>query len=242
MEIEKYDCDMVHVLQNGDFTILEKLSSFCSEFRKDIIQKFANATSSENEYAQTKKSYMVKISELKSQLDTLKSKMDDVMLKQKIVDKKITNTINQEETLEKDIAEIKTNRDALSLELVDLKQEVQERREKKCNEWNALKKATNIYKSILNFGIDIEHKEDYDEVKVSFFRNYEYAKDKYYVNLINEDKLWKVKEIHPTIKKEHLIDLKGTVDFDHDQSWVSNITAFLCLLRIVFLKYYMDGN
>ncbi|XP_043505823.1 uncharacterized protein LOC122526467 isoform X2 [Polistes fuscatus] len=241
MEIEEYECDMAHVLQNRDFTILDKLSSCSCEFRKNIVSKIANAMADENEYAQTKRSDVVKVSQLKNQVETLKSEMDDVMLKQKIVDKKITNTIKQEEISEKDVAEIKAHRDNLSLELVDLKQEIQERKEKKCNEWNAIKRAINIYKSNLNFGIDIELNEDFDEVKISFFRNYESAKDKYYVNLINEDRLWKIKEIHPTIKEEHLIDLKGTVDFNR-QSRISNITAFLCLLRIVFLKYYMDGN
>ncbi|XP_014602169.1 PREDICTED: uncharacterized protein LOC106785882 [Polistes canadensis] len=240
MEFEEYD-DMAHVLENHDFTILDNLSSFFCEFRKNVVLKNANVTADENEYAQTKRSNVVKISELQNQMETLKSEMDDVMLKQKIVDKKITNIIKQEEISEKDVAEIKAHKDDLSLELVDLKQEIQERKEKKCNEWNAIKRAINIYKSNLNFGIDIELKENYDEVKISFFRNHECAKDKYYVNLINEDKLWKVKEIHPTIKEEHLIDLKGTVDFNKE-SRVSNITAFLCLLRIVFLKYYMDGN
>ncbi|KAI4504595.1 hypothetical protein M0802_000145 [Mischocyttarus mexicanus] len=240
MEIEEYECDIAQVLQNSDFTILEKLSSFCRAFQKDIIFKIENATASEDGYEKIKKSNMVKISELQNQMETLKSEKDDVMLQQKIMDKKITNATKQIEISEKDVAEIKTYRDNLSLELVDLKQEIKERKNKKLNEWDAIKRANSIYKSNLNFGINVEHKEDYDEVKVSFFINYEYAKDKYYVNLINEDKLWKVKEIHPTIKKEHLIDLKGTVDFNR-QSQVSNVTAFLCLLRIVFLKYYMDG-
>ncbi|KAL2717851.1 hypothetical protein V1478_011727 [Vespula squamosa] len=241
MGIEKYECDIAHVLQNGDFSILEKLSSFCCEFEKHVISKVENATAGKNEYSQTKQTNMVKISELQKQVETLKYEIDDIMLKQKIVDKKISNMIKQKEILQKDIAEVKAYRDSLSLELVDLKQEVQDRKEKKRKDWDAIKRATNIYKHNLNFGINIEEKEDYDDVKISFFKNNEDTKDKYYVHLINKDKLWKVKEIQPTLKNEHLIDLKGTVDFTR-QSQVSNITAFLCLLRIVFLKYYMDGS
>lgn len=48
MGIEKYECDIAHVLQNGDFTILEKLSSFCCEFEKRIILKIENATAGKN--------------------------------------------------------------------------------------------------------------------------------------------------------------------------------------------------
>lgn len=152
--------------------------------------------------------------------------------------------------------------------------EVQNRKENKRKNWDAIKRATNIYKNNLNFGINMEDKEDNNDVKVLFFKNNEHTNGKYYVHMIKEDESWKgkrvfvfihryqnqvymqliiertrlilsfcilVKEIQPTLKKEHLIDLKGTVDFT-GRSQVSNVPAFLCLLRIVFLKYYMDGS
>lgn len=81
--------------------------------------------------------------------------------------------------------------------------EIQDRKEKKRKDWDAIKRATNVYKYNLNFGINIEEKEDYDDVKVSFFKNNEHTKDKYYVHLINKDKLWKGMSLSFNIKTKY---------------------------------------
>ncbi|KAK2583504.1 hypothetical protein KPH14_009464 [Odynerus spinipes] len=241
MSIEEYQCDIADVLQNKDFSILQKLSSSCNKFEMYVASKVESATTRASEYTKRMAASTEKISELQQEVEILKSEIDNVKLQQKIVDKKIANIIKQEEKLNNEIPDAKARRDCLSLELVDLKQEIQDRREKKLKNWNAIKRATAIYKSNLNFVINVEENGDFDAVKVLFFRNYESIKDKYYVQLINKDKLWKVKEIHPKLREEHWIDLKGTVDFTN-QSQISNVTAFLCLLRVVFLKYYMDSS
>lgn len=241
MSIGEYQCDIIDILQNGDFSVLQKLSSFCYNFEMYVASKIKSATTCESEYAQWKTTNIDKMSKLEEQAKALQFEIDDVKLQQEIVDKKITNVIKQEEKLKNKITEIKAYRNALALELVDLKQEVQERKEKKRKNWDAIKRATSVYKSNLNFVIHVDKKENFDIVKVSFFRNNESIRDKYYVELVKEDKLWKVMEIRPMLRKEHWIDLKGTVDFTK-QSEISNVVAFLCLLRMIFLKHYMESS
>lgn len=82
--------------------------------------------------------------------------------------------------------------------------EVQNRKENKRKNWDAIKRATNIYKNNLNFGINMEDKEDNNDVKVLFFKNNEHTNGKYYVHMIKEDESWKGKWcicLYPSISK-----------------------------------------
>lgn len=81
--------------------------------------------------------------------------------------------------------------------------EVQNRKEKKRKDWDAIKRATNIYKNNLDFGINMEDKEDNNDVKVLFFKNNEHTNGKYYVHMIKEDESWIGKYIclYPLISK-----------------------------------------
>lgn len=240
MSTEEYQCDMAYVLQNTDFTVLEKLSSFCYELEKRAAMKVESVTTSESEHTRMKGAKTNKILELEQQVKMLQLELDKLKLEQKIVSKKITNVGKQEEKLKNDIKDAETHRDSLSLELVDLKEAVQDRREKKQKTWSAIKRATAVYKSKLNFSINMEEREDYNHVEVSFFKNNPNLNGKYYVQLINEGTLWKVDKIHPVLREEHWTDLKGTID-STTQSRIANITAFLALLRITFLRYYMHN-
>lgn len=239
MSTEEYQCDMTYVLQNTDFTVLEKLSSFYYELEKRAAMKVESVTT-ESEHTKMKVAKTNKILELEQQVKMLQLELDKLKLEQKIVSKKITNVVKQEEKLKNDIKDAETHRDSLSLELVDLKEEVQDRREKKQKTWSAIKRATAVYKSKLNFSINMEERGDYNHVEVSFFKNNTNLNGKYYVQLINEGTLWKVEKIHPVLREEHWIDLKSTID-STTQSRIANITAFLALLRITFLRYYMHN-
>lgn len=47
-----------------------------------------------------------------------------------------------------------------------------------------------------------------------------------------------VEQIQPILKIEHLNDFKGIIDFSK-QSEISDVIAFLCKLRHIFVKHYL---
>lgn len=63
-----------------------------------------------------------KILELEQEVESLKSDIDATKLQQKIIDKKITNAIKQQEKLEEEVNNAKVKRDSLSVEIVDLRE------------------------------------------------------------------------------------------------------------------------
>lgn len=60
------------------------------------------------------------MSKLQQEIGTTKSDIDAVILKQKVTDKKISNVIKMQEDLKDELEKIKVQREALSLEMVDL--------------------------------------------------------------------------------------------------------------------------
>nr|XP_012146646.1 PREDICTED: uncharacterized protein LOC100878196 isoform X2 [Megachile rotundata] len=146
------------------------LSSECSEKRTQDINK---------------------ISELQQEIESLKSEIDATKLQQKIVDKKIANAIIQEEELKTEVDDAKSKRDNLSLELVDLQQESEKRKEEKILAWNNLKRACKPYKEYLNLRIRLNDNKTPERIEISFFINDAALEDKYYVYLIHSDNQWK---------------------------------------------------
>lgn len=61
-----------------------------------------------------------KMSELQQAIATIKSDVDAVVLQQKVTDKKISNAIKSQEDLKDQMENAKVQREALSLEMVDL--------------------------------------------------------------------------------------------------------------------------
>ncbi|XP_076749111.1 uncharacterized protein LOC143422400 [Xylocopa sonorina] len=123
--------------------------------------------------------------------------------------------------------------------MVDLQQESEKRKEKKILTWNAIKHACYTYKQNLDFHIQLINSKESEQIKIDFFIHDTATKDKYFVYLFNCNNKWKVEEIQPTLKTEHLNDLKELVNFSNE-SEVSDVTAFLCKLRYIFLKYYLN--
>lgn len=61
-----------------------------------------------------------KITELQQKIDRIKSNIDAIGLQQKVVDKKIANTVKLQENLQNELDETKNRREVLLMEIVDL--------------------------------------------------------------------------------------------------------------------------
>lgn len=60
------------------------------------------------------------MSELQQEIGTTKSDVDAVVLQRKIIDKKISNATKSQEDLREELEKAKAQREALSLEMVDV--------------------------------------------------------------------------------------------------------------------------
>ncbi|XP_076665233.1 uncharacterized protein LOC143367374 [Andrena cerasifolii] len=241
MMMEELSCDIAHVLQNRDFSVLQKLVSYCYSIRAKIAAKVADAATYEIECSENRTLSVNKISELQQTIESLKSEIDATKLQQKIVDKKISNAIKREEELREEINNTKLKRDDLSIEMVDLQQEYERKKEQKLLTWNAIKRACHTYKQYLDTHVHVIEDKECDHIKISFFIHDNVAPDKYFVYLFKSNNQWKVEKIQPALEAEHLNDFKGIVDF-YKQSEISDVTLFLCRLRHIFLKYYLNGK
>ncbi|CAK9805041.1 hypothetical protein ANTPLA_LOCUS4299 [Anthophora plagiata] len=237
--MEELNCDMAHVLQNRDFSVLQKLLSRCCNLRAEITAKVKDVNAYEIQCTEKKTQSIDKISELQQEVENLKSEIDATKLKQKIVDKKIINAIKQQEILKEEIQNEKLKRDNLALEMVDLQQESEKRKEHKISTWKAIKHACHAYKQYLDFRIHLINNKECEQIKISFFRNDSNRKDKYFVLLAHSNNQWKVEEMQPMLKAEHWSSFKGIVDLSKE-SEILNITAFLYKLRHTFLEYYLN--
>lgn len=58
-------------------------------------------------------------------------------------------------------------------------------------QWDAIKRACNMYKTYLDIHISLEEKEDHQYIKVAFFTHNKDTKDKYFVQLSHSSNCWK---------------------------------------------------
>lgn len=237
--MEKFNWDIAHVLQNRDFSLLQELVSHWSNIRANTNVQVEGAKAHNFERIGKRKQTDNKISELQEEIECMKSEMRAVKLQQKIVDKKIVNAVKQNEMFKDVVERAKLKRDSLSLEIVDLQQESEKRKEQKLSTWNAIKLACHAYKQHLDFSIHFIDAGEREEIKVSFFICDVATKGNYIAHLVNFNKQWKVELIQPKLKAEHLAEFKGIVEFSK-QSEISDVTAFLCKLRHIFVKHYLD--
>ncbi|XP_026296906.1 uncharacterized protein LOC100576836 isoform X2 [Apis mellifera] len=236
--MEDFNIDIAHILQNRDFSIIQKLKSYYSNIQTKIAAKVEDATTYKIEFIEKRTQNDNKISELQQEVESLKSEIDATDLQQKIVDKKIANIIEEQKNLEEEVNKTKSRRNSLSIEIVELNEESKKRKEEKLLKWKSIKCACQTYKQYLDFRIRLINNKEQEQIKVSFFINDTNIKDEYFVLLLNHNDQWK-EEIHPTLKTEHLTDFKEIIDFSK-QVEISNIIAFLCKLRHIFLQYYLN--
>ncbi|KAK9300660.1 hypothetical protein QLX08_006700 [Tetragonisca angustula] len=237
--MEEFNVDIVHVLQNRDFSVLQKLIPYLYDFRAKIAAKVEDATAYESKCMKKRTQSESKISELQQEIESLKTEIDATKLQQKIVDKKIANAIKQEEELEEEVNGAKLTRDNLTIEIVDLREKSEQRKAHKKSTWDGIKRACKIYRQYLDFHIHLIHEKEGEQLKVSFFVNDSNTENEYFVRLLNWNNQWKVEQIQPPLKEEHLTDFERIIDFSK-QSRVSDMTAFLCKLRYIFTKYYLN--
>ncbi|OAD60105.1 hypothetical protein WN48_06571 [Eufriesea mexicana] len=235
----EFNIDITYVLQNRDFSVLQKLVSHYYNFRSKIAAKVEDTIAYEIECMGKKTQSINTISKLQNEVERLKSAIDATTLQQKIVDKKIANANKQNEQLKTEVDDAKLKRDNLSIEIVDLKEESEKRKLQKVSIWSALKRVCHTFKEYLDFRIQLIDDKEHEQIKVFFFINSTSIKDEYFVRLLNYDNQWKVEQIQPALKAEHLTDFKGIVDFSKN-SEVTDITIFLCKLRDIFIKYYLS--
>ncbi|XP_015112222.1 uncharacterized protein LOC107037910 [Diachasma alloeum] len=177
------------------------------------------------------------ISQLSNETRNLETKLDSLLLDQKVLNKKIANAIAFEESLDDDISKEKARREALTLEMVDLQQELSKQKEAKKKEWNAIKMAIAVYKEKLNIHIDVQHQDDHDTLTVTLFLNTNPNKDNYYIVLQNSHGAWRVSNIQPPLKDKYLTEMKLNLSRDYE---TLDIARFICQIRSTFLKYYVS--
>jgi len=69
--------------------------------------------------------------------------------------------------------------------------EIEETRNKKCLQWDAIKRTYNMYKVRLDMHISLEEEKDHQYIKVAFFIHNKNTKDKYFVQLSHSSNCWK---------------------------------------------------
>ncbi|KAM0727806.1 hypothetical protein ACS0PU_006055 [Formica fusca] len=240
MTLEEFKCNILDVLENDDYrsSLLEKLGTFYRNFRSNVIAQIEKRVLYEKDCTNKKFVNATKISELQQKIDTATSNIDASILQEKVIDKKILDVIKLQDNVKNELEEAKKQKDALLSEIMDLELEIEERRNKKFQRWDAIKRACNIYKENLDMRISLQEEKDCDYIKVAFFTHNNETKDKYFVQLSYSDNCWIVKHCEPKLKKEHFNELSIEQDsFGHSK--VVDITLFLYEIRSIFLKYYI---
>ncbi|XP_070163038.1 uncharacterized protein [Polyergus mexicanus] len=232
MALEEFKCDILDILENDDYrdSLLKKLETFFWNFRSNVIAKIEKRYLYEKDCSNKKFINATKISELQQKIDTAKSNIDANILQEKVIDKKILDVIKLQDNVKNELEEAKKQKDALSSEIMDLELEIEERKRKKLRQWDAIKRACNIYKENLDMHISLQEEKDCDYIKVAFFTHNDETKDKYFVQLSCSDNCWTVEHCKPKLKKEHFNELTIEQDsFGHSK--VADVTLFLFEIR-----------
>ncbi|KAL6258651.1 hypothetical protein P5V15_010604 [Pogonomyrmex californicus] len=235
-EVPNLKCNLFDVFQNNDFSIVQKYTSWSREFRQNVDTKIEQRLLCEKDFTEKKSINAERIKKLEQDINTVKSDINATVLQQNVINKMISNITILKENLNCELIEAKVQRETLLLEMMNLESEIEERQKKKVLQWDAIKRACHCYKKNLDIHISLNEEKDCQYIKISFFIHNEAMKDKYFVQLTCNHNHWKVEQIEPKLRKEHLE--KITV-IDSECSRVSNITLFLCQVRSIFLKHYM---
>ncbi|XP_024939210.1 uncharacterized protein LOC107266195 isoform X2 [Cephus cinctus] len=93
--------------------------------------------------------------------------------------------------------------------------ELEEKKTKMREKWDAIKKACAVFKETLQLHIRLDTIEEEEFIRISFFVNLNIAMDEYthYVDLVHSNNFWKVKKIEPNLELEHEEELIKVVDF-----------------------------
>ncbi|XP_012282063.1 uncharacterized protein LOC105700620 [Orussus abietinus] len=234
------DCNIESILESNEKTeaILKLMTELFSQFTCHLSNVIEEHLSEENEHVRKIAEQAEKIAQLHEQDQDLKSKLNAMQLQQKIVDKKISDKTKYHEQIRNDIEQMKSQKDSFSLEIIDLGQEIEARKKETTARHDALKRACSAYKTYLDFHISLEIVNDQEQVRISFFASETNEDKKFFVDLLSSSDSWKVQQIRPTLENRQWEDLKSVLTASKEFKQ-SKITAFLCLLRNIFLKHYL---
>ncbi|XP_011307199.1 uncharacterized protein [Fopius arisanus] len=232
----RFECDMETILSCSEEEKLyfKRLNKYLHDCRTKIT-KFVEVESNKGKGTSTRLEQDKElIAQLSTDIRTLETQLDNILLNQKISNKKLENTIATDETLNADICREKEIREALALETVDLQQQLETQKEAKKKEWNAIKMAIAIYKEKLNIHIDVQHQENHDTLTVTLVHDENPNRDNNYVVLQHSEGAWRVSNIQPPLSDKDLtaINLNQSRDYE-----ILEITRFLCQIRNIFLKH-----
>ncbi|GAB1870076.1 Kinetochore protein SPC25 [Camponotus japonicus] len=232
--------DFSLVLENDDHrnSLLRELELFFRNFRLNVAAQIEKRLIYEKDCSNKKSVNTTKIAELQQKIDTIIFDIDAITLQEEVIDKKISNVIKSQDSVKNELEEAKKQKNALSSEILDLELEIEETRNKKCLQWDAIKRTYNMYKVRLDMHISLEEEKDHQYIKVAFFIHNKNTKDKYFVQLSHSSNCWKVERIEPKLKKEYFNELSSIENFS-EQFKVLDITLFLYEIRSIFLKYYI---
>ncbi|KAK0086866.1 hypothetical protein PV325_002352 [Microctonus aethiopoides] len=240
--MSKSDCEMIDIEQilqsrEAEDSFLQRLSTYASESRLKIKTSIQQCLAKRKEYINKTEQNVETIKQLHNKNKEIESQLENVLLQQKVMKQKILRSVKIEEKLRDEIEEEKIRKEKLTLEIVDLQQELDQNKMQKKQEWNAIKKGTSSYKEYLNMHIELNILKDHESVKITFFINENPSKDNYYVVISNYQNVkWKVDQITPMLKDHEMkkINLKLSADYD-----LHEIEIFLCQIREIFIKYYL---
>ncbi|XP_014209017.1 uncharacterized protein LOC106639770 [Copidosoma floridanum] len=238
-EVELTGDDFEDVVAHPDLMKdnLRKLKEACNNYKNRVIRLVQESKLRFSERAkQLEKSYET-MAQLSGERLELKESLETIRLEQKVVEKKTMNSIREIDRIRTEMELIKEKKETLSLEIVDLQQEIDNSRDHLKKQWEAIKKACSKYKNVLDIHIDTEMVDHIEHVTVTYFWSENPTDHKFFVILQYENDCWKVKKIEPELSAEQKYQLNHVVHFSK-QSEVQNVTALLSELRILFLKNY----
>ncbi|XP_066598982.1 uncharacterized protein [Prorops nasuta] len=237
LRTEDLKIDVAQVLGAGNFSVLEKVDTFCKRFYERLENRLKETAIQESEFEKERKEKNEYMCKLDAVIKSLQSNIDTIALNEKVTEKKILSVITKKELVKNEIAKLKNVREALMLETVDLKEEKKKREKEKTEKWDALKKACTYYKHKLDIRIDLETTDDHEIIHFYFFYLTKSKTEEYCVKLLNKCSCWEVENINPELNLEHLNDLINTTDISQPVK-IMDITSFLCKLRDIFKKHY----
>ncbi|XP_012269427.2 uncharacterized protein LOC105693818 [Athalia rosae] len=236
---ELLDCDIESILlnkQNNNFPHNQKIAAACAAFFNIVSNCVTNENALKHDYEEKIQSNTTIISDTYSRITDLQNELSDIALQHQVLDKQRSDIFKRHQIVQEEIDEQRSKKESLTFEVAELEKELEESKVMKRLKWDGLKRATKAYKSYLQFSIQItDSTEISDKVRVIFFKPVKTDTPQYFVDLIHTSGLWKVELIHPSLKSKDEEQLQCVVNFKNQRA-ITDITAFLCILRKIFKK------
>ncbi|XP_057324190.1 uncharacterized protein LOC130666882 [Microplitis mediator] len=237
-DLEVKNIEDILMNRENEEAFFQRLSAFVVETKTKASNLIDTFTAKQTEVQNKIKVNKDTISQLHNANKELDHQIQNIILSQKVVSKKIQNNKQQIEQLREEIEHEKNKKEELTLEMVDLEAGHEKAKEQKIKEWNALKKAATVYKEKLNIHLDLKVLEDYDRIKITFFFDQNPSKEYYYVHLSNyNNAVWKVELIVPELDSDQLKSLN--IDLSKDYT-IQDIINFIPKIRAMFIHQFFS--